>query len=111
MFLELGAGVRSRLFSGGSGINGPILDGSASLVGSVRGGSSSVGRGSSRGVSRAIYGRCGSITGMFFGALIVGVFEMGLRLVGTDPQWTFFLIGVLIISAVAIDQWIRKVSG
>ena len=59
----------------------------------------------------SLFGGRGSITGMFFGALIVGVFEMGLRLVGTDPQWTFFLIGVLIISAVAIDQWIRKVSG
>ena len=47
---------------------------------------------------------------MFFGALIVGVFEMGLRLVGTDPQWTFFLIGVLIIFAVAVDQWIRKAA-
>jgi len=50
------------------------------------------------------------ILGMFFGALIVGVFEMGLRLVGTDPQWTFFLIGALIIFAVAVDQWIRKVA-
>ena len=36
---------------------------------------------------------------------------LGLRLLGTDPQWTYFLIGVLIIGAVAIDQWIRKVSG
>jgi fructose transport system permease protein len=56
----------------------------------------------------SLFGGRGSIVGMFFGALIVGVFEMGLRLVGTDPQWTFFLIGVLIIFAVAIDQWIRK---
>jgi fructose transport system permease protein len=47
---------------------------------------------------------------MFFGALIVGVFEMGLKMVGTDPQWTFFLIGLLIILAVAVDQWIRKAS-
>jgi fructose transport system permease protein len=59
----------------------------------------------------SLFGGRGSIVGMFFGALIVGVFEMGLRLVGTDPQWTFFLIGVLIIFAVAVDQWIRKVSG
>ena len=59
----------------------------------------------------SLFGGRGSIAGMFFGALIVGVFEMGLRLVGTDPQWTFFLIGVLIIFAVAVDQWIRKVSG
>jgi fructose transport system permease protein len=58
----------------------------------------------------SLFGGRGSILGMFFGALIVGVFEMGLRLVGTDPQWTFFLIGVLIIFAVAVDQWIRKVS-
>lgn len=58
----------------------------------------------------SLFGGRGSIMGMFFGALIVGVFEMGLRLIGTDPQWTFFLIGVLIIFAVAVDQWIRKVS-
>ena len=58
----------------------------------------------------SLFGGRGSIVGMFFGALIVGVFEMGLRLVGTDPQWTFFLIGALIIFAVAVDQWIRKVS-
>jgi fructose transport system permease protein len=56
----------------------------------------------------SLFGGRGSIVGMFFGALIVGVFEMGLRLIGTDPQWTFFFIGLLIIFAVAIDQWIRK---
>ncbi len=59
----------------------------------------------------SLFGGRGSILGMIFGALIVGVFSLGLRLVGTDPQWTFFLIGVLIIAAVAIDQWIRKISG
>ena len=56
----------------------------------------------------SLFGGRGSIVGMFLGALIVGVFEMGLKMVGTDPQWTFMLIGVLIISAVAVDQWIRK---
>ena len=59
----------------------------------------------------SLFGGRGSILGMLFGALIVGVFSLGLRLVGTDPQWTYLLIGVLIISAVAIDQWIRKVAG
>ena len=58
----------------------------------------------------SLFGGRGSIVGMFFGALIVGVFEMGLKMVGTDPQWTFFLIGVLIIFAVAVDQWIRKAA-
>jgi len=59
----------------------------------------------------SLFGGRGSILGMLFGALIVGVFNLGLRLVGTDPQWTYLLIGMLIIVAVAIDQWIRKVAG
>jgi fructose transport system permease protein len=59
----------------------------------------------------SLFGGRGSILGMLFGALIVGVFSLGLRLIGTDPQWTFLLIGALIIVAVAIDQWIRKVAG
>ncbi|MCB1338308.1 MAG: ABC transporter permease [Maritimibacter sp.] len=58
----------------------------------------------------SLFGGRGSIVGMFFGALIVGVFELGLRMLGTNPQLTYLLIGVLIIAAVAIDQWIRKVS-
>ena len=37
----------------------------------------------------SLFGGRGSILGMIFGALIVGVFSLGLRLVGTDPQWTY----------------------
>lgn len=59
----------------------------------------------------SLFGGRGSIIGMFLGALIVGVFEMGLRMAGADAQWTFLLIGALIIGAVTVDQWIRKVSG
>jgi len=58
----------------------------------------------------SLFGGRGSILGMLFGALIVGVFSLGLGMIGTDPQWTYLLIGLLIIIAVAIDQWIRKVS-
>jgi fructose transport system permease protein len=58
----------------------------------------------------SLFGGRGSIMGMLFGALIVGVFSLGLRLIGTDPQWTYMLIGVLIIVAVAIDQWIRRAA-
>jgi fructose transport system permease protein len=58
----------------------------------------------------SLFGGRGSILGMLFGALIVGVFSLGLRLIGTDAQWTYLLIGVLIIVAVAIDQWIRRIS-
>ncbi|WP_319528850.1 ABC transporter permease [uncultured Cohaesibacter sp.] len=59
----------------------------------------------------SLFGGRGSILGTFFGALIVGVFTLGLRLLGADAQWTFLLIGALIIAAVAVDQWIRKVAG
>jgi fructose transport system permease protein len=58
----------------------------------------------------SLFGGRGSIMGTLFGALIVGVFTLGLRLLGADAQWTFLLIGLLIIAAVAVDQWIRKVS-
>ena len=58
----------------------------------------------------SLFGGRGSILGPLFGALIVGVFTLGLRLAGADAQWTFLLIGALIIGAVAVDQWIRKVS-
>ena len=46
-----------------------------------------------------------------FGALIVGVMSMGLNMLNADPQWKVLLTGGLIIAAVAVDQWIRKVSG
>ncbi|MFN0192846.1 MAG: ABC transporter permease [Aestuariivirga sp.] len=58
----------------------------------------------------SLFGGRGSILGMIFGALIVGVFSLGLRLYGADAQWTYLLIGVLIIAAVTVDQWIRKVA-
>lgn len=58
----------------------------------------------------SLFGGRGSILGMMFGALIVGVFSLGLKMLGTDPQWTYLLIGLLIIGAVAVDQWIRKAA-
>ncbi len=56
----------------------------------------------------SLFGGRGSILGALAGGLIVGVFSLGLRMIGTDPQWTYLLIGLLIIFAVSIDQWIRK---
>lgn len=59
----------------------------------------------------SLFGGRGSILGTLIGAMIVGVVSMGLNMMGADPQWKVFLTGVLIITAVAIDQWIRKVAG
>jgi fructose transport system permease protein len=58
----------------------------------------------------SLFGGRGSIMGPLIGALIVGVFQSGLRLSGVDVLWQVFAIGWLIIIAVGIDQWIRKVS-
>ncbi len=58
----------------------------------------------------SLFGGRGAVMGSLFGALIVGVFTLGLRLLGADAHWTYLLIGVLIIGAVALDQWIRKAS-
>ncbi|HET8904168.1 MAG TPA: ABC transporter permease [Saccharospirillum sp.] len=58
----------------------------------------------------SLFGGRGSILGTLYGALIVGVFTLGLRLLGADAQWTYLLIGILIIGAVALDQWIRRAT-
>lgn len=58
----------------------------------------------------SLFGGRGSIIGTILGALIVGVFDSGLSLTGVDPLWRQLTTGALIIGAVAIDQWIRRVS-
>ena len=58
----------------------------------------------------SLFGGRGSIMGALFGALIVGVFSSGLKIAGVDVLWQRFAIGCLIILAVGIDQWIRRVS-
>jgi fructose transport system permease protein len=58
----------------------------------------------------SLFGGRGSIVGTLFGALIVGVFDSGLALAGVDPLWRQLTTGALIIIAVSIDQWIRRVS-
>ncbi|NVK32806.1 MAG: ABC transporter permease [Gammaproteobacteria bacterium] len=58
----------------------------------------------------SLFGGRGSIMGALFGALIVGVFNSGLKLIGVDVLWQLFATGWLIIIAVGLDQWIRRVS-
>jgi fructose transport system permease protein len=58
----------------------------------------------------SLFGGRGSIVGTLVGALIVGVFRNGLALSGLDVLWQEFTVGVLIIVAVTLDQWIRKVA-
>ncbi|MHC8509650.1 MAG: ABC transporter permease [Rhodospirillales bacterium] len=58
----------------------------------------------------SLFGGRGSIIGTLVGALIVGVFRSGLNLSGVDVLWQQFAVGALIILAVAVDQWLRRVT-
>ena len=57
----------------------------------------------------SLFGGRGLILGSLLGALIVGVFRNGLALAGVDVLYQTLVVGVLVIVAVAIDQWIRRV--
>jgi fructose transport system permease protein len=57
----------------------------------------------------SLFGGRGGVIGTLIGALIVGVFRNGLQLAGVEVVWQGFAIGLLVLLAVSIDQWIRKV--
>ena len=58
----------------------------------------------------SLFGGRGRIWGTLIGAVIVTVFRIGLSLAGVDVFYENFAIGALIIIAVTLDQWIRKVA-
>lgn len=58
----------------------------------------------------SLFGGRGTVIGTILGALIVGFFRIGLSLAGVDDQWRVLATGLLVIIAVSIDQWIRKVK-
>ena len=58
----------------------------------------------------SLFGGRGRIWGALIGSLIVIVFRQGLTLAEVNPYWQNFATGSLILIAVAIDQWIRRVG-
>lgn len=58
----------------------------------------------------SLFGGRGLVIGALLGALVVSTFRVGLGLLGVDQQWQLFAVGVLVIVAVALDQWIRRVK-
>src|SRR5579875_1092318 len=57
----------------------------------------------------SLFGGRGVVIGTLFGALIVQVFQNGLALAGVQDLYQQLAEGVLVIAAVALDQWIRRV--
>ena len=58
----------------------------------------------------SLFGGRGVVVGSLIGALIVQVFDNGLALIGVNPNYQVLAVGVLVIVAVAADQWIRSVK-
>jgi fructose transport system permease protein len=58
----------------------------------------------------SLFGGRGVVLGSLIGALIVQVFDNGLALAGLDPNYQVLAVGVLVIAAVSVDQWIRSVK-
>jgi fructose transport system permease protein len=59
----------------------------------------------------SLFGGRGVVLGSLIGALIVQVFINGLALLpNVDQNYQVFAVGVLVIAAVSVDQWIRSVK-
>ena len=58
----------------------------------------------------SLFGGRASIVGSVLGAMIVGVFITGLSLARVDDYWQQFAAGLLVIIAVALDQWLRRAT-
>jgi fructose transport system permease protein len=57
----------------------------------------------------SLFGGRGSLVGALLGAHTVGVLRSGLSFARVDDQYRVMAVGLLVILAVAVDQWIRKV--
>ncbi len=58
----------------------------------------------------SLFGGRGTLVGTLIGAFIIIVVENGLALAGLDQAFRVLAVGILVILAVAVDQWIRKVK-
>jgi fructose transport system permease protein len=58
----------------------------------------------------SLFGGRGGVIGTLFGALIVVVFTSGLTLANVNDLYQPIAEGILVIAAVAVDQWIRRVK-
>jgi len=58
----------------------------------------------------SLFGGRGRLLGTLLGTFIIVVLDFGLSLAGLDQAYRVLAIGILVIAAVAVDQWIRKVK-
>ena len=56
----------------------------------------------------SLFGGRGNVLGTLIGALLVGVIRNGLQLIGVDSIYQVLITGILVIAAVAVDQFARR---
>ena len=59
----------------------------------------------------AVTGGVGTIPGAMVGALIMGVLNQGLSIMGVDAAWVKTIKGLVVIAAVAYDLLSKKKKG
>ena len=59
----------------------------------------------------SMFGGSGSVIGTFIGAFLMLVIETSMLLLKISPYWQNFVVGVIIIFAVGLDQYRRKKMG
>lgn len=59
----------------------------------------------------SVYGGVGRVSGVIVGALIMGVLNMGLSILGVDPAWQQVIKGLVLLAAVAFDLVNKRRSG
>ena len=59
----------------------------------------------------AVTGGVGKVTGAIIGALIMGVLNMGLSIMGVDPAWQQTIKGLVLLAAVAFDILNKRKKG
>lgn len=56
----------------------------------------------------SLVGGIGTVKGVIFGVLILGLINNGLNLLGVDPLWRDAAKGAVILFAILMDQWERR---
>lgn len=58
----------------------------------------------------SLFGGEGNIVGTVIGALIIATIQFGLVILGMKPFWQFIAVGVVVIIAVIVDQFGRRLE-
>lgn len=114
------SGINTRKVNFWLFVNMGILCGLAAVVVTSRAGAATAAAGQSYELDAiaacfiggaAVTGGIGRVTGAIVGALIMGVLNMGLSIMGVDPSWQFIIKGLVLVIAVAFDLMNRSRSG